>query len=188
MEGTWARIERWLAESAPDVLHSLRAGAPDEQISNAEAALGVTLPEDVRTSYRMHDGQSPDGPGLVDAWEFLSLSRMVEEWRIWKGLLDGGDLAEAKSEPEEGVADDWWSPKWVPLTYSGSGDHHCLDLAPTPDGEVGQIILMYHDVPTRQVVARSFGAWLEAFADDLEAGRYVYDEDQYYGLVNKDEL
>jgi transposase len=32
------------------------------------------------------------------------------------------------------------------------------------------------------------GAWLEALADDLEAGRYVYDEDHYHGLVNKDEL
>lgn len=32
----------------------------------------------------------------------------------------------------------------------------------------------YHGVPTRQVVARSFGAWLEAFADDLQAGRYVH--------------
>jgi cell wall assembly regulator SMI1 len=116
---------------------------------------------------------------------------MLDEWRIRKGLLDGGDLAGAKSEPEEGVADDsddWWNPKWVPLTYSGSGDHHCPDLAPTPGGEVGQIILMYHDVPTRQVVARSFGAWLEALAADLEAGRYVYYEDQYHGLVNKDEL
>ncbi len=63
---------------------------------------------------------SPDGPGFMDAWEFLSLSRMLDEWRIWKGLLDGGDLAGAKSEPEEGVADDsddWWNPKWVPLTY-----------------------------------------------------------------------
>lgn len=188
MEGTWARIERWLAESAPDVLDSLQPGATEEQISNTEAALGVTLPDEVRASYPIHDGQSPDGPGLMDAWEFLSLSRMLDEWRIWKGLLDGGDLADAKSEPEEGVADDWWNPKWIPLTYSGSGDHHCLDLAPTPDGEVGQIILMYHDIPTRQVVARSFGAWLEAFADDLEAGCYVYDGDQYHGLVNKDEL
>ena len=188
MEVAWARIELWLAEFAPEVLNSLQPGATDEQISNTEAALGVTFPEDVRASYRIHDGQSPEGPGIMDAWEFLSLSRMLDEWRIWKGLLDGGDLADAKSEPEEGVADDWWNPKWVPLTYSGSGDHHCLDLAPMPGGEVGQIVLMYHDIPTRQVVAQSLGEWLKDFADDLEAGRYVYDEDQYYGLVNKDAL
>src|SRR3712207_8524642 len=78
MEGTWARIERWLAEFAPDVLKSLQPAATEEQISNAEAALGVTLPEEVRASYRIHDGQSPDGPGLMDAWEFLSLSRIVD--------------------------------------------------------------------------------------------------------------
>ena len=38
---------------------------------------------------------------------------------------------------------------------------------------------MYHDVPTRQGHARSFGAWPAAPVDDLEAGRYVYYEDQY---------
>ena len=47
---------------------------------------------------------------------------------------------------------------------------------------------MFHDIPTRQVVAQRFGAWLKAFVDNLEAGCYVYDEDQYYGLVNKDQL
>ncbi len=78
MESAWARIERWLAESAPEVLDSLQPGATDEQISNTEAALGVTFPEDVRASYRIHDGQSPHGPGFVDAWEFLSPSRVLD--------------------------------------------------------------------------------------------------------------
>ena len=129
-----------------------------------------------------------------DSWTPGSFSRSPGCWTrggCGRVCSTAAILPGAKSEPEEGVADDsddWWNPKWVPLTYSGSGDHHCVDLAPTPDREVGQIILMYHDVPTRQVVARSFGAWLEAVANDLEAGRYVYDEDRYRGLVNKDEL
>ena len=99
MQEAWGRIERWLAGAAPEVLDSLQPGATDEQISNTEAALGVTFPEDVRASYRIHDGQYPDGPGLMDAWEFLSLSRIVAEWRIWKDLFDGGDFSKARSEP-----------------------------------------------------------------------------------------
>ena len=63
MQGTWARIDRWLAEATPDVLDSLQPGATDEQISNTEATLGVTFPEDVRVSYGIHDGQSPTDRG-----------------------------------------------------------------------------------------------------------------------------
>ena len=63
MQSTWARIERWLAESAPDVLDSLRPGATDERILNTEAALDVTLPDDVRASYRIHAASPPTGRG-----------------------------------------------------------------------------------------------------------------------------
>jgi cell wall assembly regulator SMI1 len=102
---TWTRIERWLAEAAPEILGSLQPGATDEQISDTEAALAVTFPEVVCASYRIQDGQPPDGLGLMDAWEFLSLSRILDEWRIWKDLLDDGEYSHARSEPEEGIAE-----------------------------------------------------------------------------------
>ena len=34
---------------------------------------------------------------------------------------------------------------------------------------------MWHDVDMRPIVAPSFRAWLETFAEDLEAGHYAYD-------------
>ena len=34
---------------------------------------------------------------------------------------------------------------------------------------------MWHDIDIREIDAPSFKAWLETFADDLEAGHYVYD-------------
>jgi cell wall assembly regulator SMI1 len=162
-------------------------GATDQQINKAERRLGVTFPEPVRQSYRIHDGQEPDGPALIDAWEFLSLERIVDEWDVWKQLLDGGEFARSRSKPEPGIRGDWWAPRWIPLTYSGSGDHHCLDLDPAPGGTLGQVILMYHDMTERPLVAPSFEAWLGRFADDLEAGEYVFSEDDG-GLVRKDEV
>jgi len=187
MRATWDRIERWLRTHAPQVHESLRPGATDEQLDEAERRLGIILPEPVRQSYRIHDGQESDGPALIDAWEFLSLERIVDEWKVWKQLLDGGEFSRSRSQPDPGIRTDWWSPRWIPLTYSGSGDHHCLDLDPAPGGAVGQVLLMWHDMAERPLLAPSFEAWLGRFTDALEAGEYVFSED-FAGLVKRDEV
>ena len=70
---------------------------------------------------------------------------------------------------------EWWNPRWIPLTSNFCGDHHCLDLSASLRGSQGQIIEMWHDVDMRPIVAPSFRAWLETFAEDLEAGHYAYD-------------
>ena len=36
-------------------------------------------------------------------------------------------------------------------------------------------MMMWHDIDMIEIVAPSFKAWLEAFADDLEAGHYAFD-------------
>ena len=187
MQGIWERIERWLADNAPEVLSSLQPGATDDAISETEAFLDVTFPIDVRNSYGIHDGQTSDGPGLFDGWEFLSLDAIRYHWSIWKELLDDNALSRSESQPDGPIRNDWWNPKWIPLTYDGSGNHHCLDLSPAPGGDVGQIIMMWHDAPTRSIVANSLRAWLEQFAQDLETGAYVY-SDEENALVKKDEL
>jgi cell wall assembly regulator SMI1 len=187
MKATWDRIETWLRSNAPQMLDTLRPGATEGQVAEAEQSLGVTFPEPMRQSYLIHDGQSSEGEGLIDAWEFLSLERMKAEWKVWKDLLDGGEFRGLASHPESGIRPDWWNARWIPLTYSGSGDHHSLDLDPAPGGTPGQILLMYHDDPARTLVAPGFRQWLEQFADDLEAGLYVL-SDEYGGLVRSDEI
>lgn len=187
MQSIWTRIEAWLAVNAPEILDDLRPGATDQAIQDTETALGVVFPEDVRASFRIHDGQEADGVGFIDAWELLSLERVRDEWSVWKELLDSGNFDDARSEPDGPIVRDWWNAQWIPLTYSGAGDHHCLDLHPAPGGDVGQIILMWHDDPERLLLARNFRAWLEAFAEDLEAGEYVYSDDDG-GLVSPDDL
>jgi cell wall assembly regulator SMI1 len=58
-------------------------------------------------------------------------------------------------------------------------------LVPTSGGSIGQIILMWHDDDTRTLIAPSFRAWLNQFADDLEAGKYMLST-KYSGLVHKE--
>ena len=67
MRDIWIRIETWLAENARSVLESLNEGATDQEIGDTEAFLGITFPEDMRALFRIHNGQSLDGDGLIDA-------------------------------------------------------------------------------------------------------------------------
>jgi cell wall assembly regulator SMI1 len=179
MKVIWDRIHSWLGQHAPAVLASLNAGATEEQLGAAEKALGVTFPADVRETYRLHDGQGDDSPVFLYGREWLSLERMLDEWRVWKDLLDGGEFEGNTVNAPAGVQAVWWHPAWIPLTYNGGGDHHCLDLAPAPGGKVGQVVSMWHDYDDRSRLAWSFAEWLEAFADHLEEGRWHVNE---YGL------
>lgn len=187
MDAIWERIERWLGANAPEVLASLNRPATARRLAAAERHLGVTFPDDVRASYLRHDGQRSDGPGWVDGWEWLSLTRMTDEWDVWKGQLDGGDFADSRSRTDGRVVKDWWHPKWIPLTYDGCGNHHCLDLNPGPKGVAGQVIEMWHDDAERPVESDSFRDWLSAFADELEADEYVLSE-EHGGLIRKEDM
>jgi cell wall assembly regulator SMI1 len=187
MQDVWNRIERWLAANVPDILDGLNPGATMREIEETETFLGVTFPEDVRASYLIHNGQSSESGALFGTFQLLALENIRDEWSVWKDLLDAGDFDDARSEPDGPIVTDWWHPRWIPLTYNGGGDHHCLDLAPAPGGDVGQIIEMWHDDAARCVEARSFRAWLETYADELEQGHYSYSDD-YGGLMHQDDL
>ena len=187
MDQIWDRIDAWLDTNAPDVKKSLNPGATDKDIADAEADLGVSLPDDVKASYKIHNGQVEYDMGFINSREFLSLNRIVDEWSVWNDLLQGGDFSGANGEPDAGIKDDWWNARWIPLTYDGSGNHDCLDLDPAPGGNVGQMIEMWHDDADRALLAPSFTEWLTKFADDLEAGEYVTSED-YNGLVSKNDV
>ena len=177
----WGRIEAWITTHAPKLLAELRPPATLNQIGAAEAVLGVQLPDDVRALYRLHDGNGRAGSGLLGGWTWLDLATVVDEWNVWKELLDKGTFEGAETSPASGVCGDWWNTKWIPITYSGAGDHHCVDLAPVEGGTSGQIIEMWHDMDGRPRVAVGIHAWLEQLATGLESGACVYSE--VYGAL-----
>ncbi|XP_035665025.1 F-box only protein 3-like [Branchiostoma floridae] len=62
---TWARLEAFLAEHCPRLLTSIKAGATERELDEIEVKIRYPLPNDVRCSYRMHNGQKLVGPGLM---------------------------------------------------------------------------------------------------------------------------
>ena len=188
MEKIWARLENWLAINTPNDINFINPGAKLTRIEKTEKFLGITFPEDVRQSYSIHNGQPEDAPGLIDGMEFLSVESIKQEWTVWKELLDDNHFAGISSKPCAEIKNDWWNPRWIPLTYDGAGNHICLDLDPTEKGKIGQIITMWHDSPERELVADDFGSWLESYVDQLEKGIYVFDQEEYYAIVDKNDL
>jgi cell wall assembly regulator SMI1 len=58
MREIWTRIEAWLQAQVPSGANVLSPGAAEEELAATERFLGVSFPEDVQASFRLHDGQS----------------------------------------------------------------------------------------------------------------------------------
>jgi cell wall assembly regulator SMI1 len=172
IQSVWRRTELWLEQQAPDILKTLDDGATNEQIRGLETQLGLSLPDDLKQSLAVHNGQRPDfyPKTLIEQWELLSAERMQEEWIVLKGFYDAGEFAENEVTADEPLARTWWHPSWLPITDNHNGDYHCLDLTPGPT--YGNILIFWHDYERRKIEGASFSAWLEKFADDLEDDVY----------------
>lgn len=180
METIWKQIESWLEKNAPEMLNTLLPGATDKEILAAEKAMGIEFPEEVKESYRLHNGQDGRATPLMGEWQLLSLKNMVSQWKVMKKLVDKGKFDDAEVKTVGPVRADWYNLKWIPLAYNGAGDFQCLDLDPPPKGKAGQIISFWHMKDERKELANSYKAWLKGFANDLKKGKYKVKEE---GLV-----
>jgi cell wall assembly regulator SMI1 len=66
---SWRRIEAWLERHLPRTRATLRPGVADKDLRKFERAIGRRLPDDVRASWQIHDGQGwpRDGGGRATA-------------------------------------------------------------------------------------------------------------------------
>ena len=187
MEEYWSRINRWIQKQTPELAKDINGPASAKEIQALEKYLGADFPQSFKDFYQIHNAQNAHSDGIMNAEEFLSLERIKDEWTVWNDLLKGGDFEGITSTPAKGIKNDWWNAKWIPITYDGGGNHICLDLDPAEGGNYGQMIRMWHDDDSRELIAPSFEAWIKTFVEDLEKGEYIH-SDEYGGLIRKDEL
>jgi cell wall assembly regulator SMI1 len=176
----WERIHTWLSKHAPKILASLNPPATDAQIAAAEKAFKVRMPDEWRELYRVHDGMNDDSNlgSLFYGMNFLTLERAIVEY----GLNDENDEPEAKRMPatraEAGIrTEDMHNRKWIAVAHDGGATLIRVDMDPAPAGHPGQVIFTDHDDDVVFLIAQNIGKLLWQFVEDLEAGRYVLDED-----------
>ncbi len=183
----WHRLENWMMKNAPHLRTELNTSLSEDMIYKLEKKIGGTLPKEYIGFLKVHNGQNQDSEGLINTEELLSAERIIEEWSVWKDLLDKGDFKEIESQPDKGIKADWWNSKWIPITHDGGGNHYCIDLDPDKGGTKGQIIRMWHDSSERELIANSFKEWISNYVNELEKGNYVYSE-EWGGIINKNDL
>jgi cell wall assembly regulator SMI1 len=169
----WTRVTNWYEGHVADFDPKLATGATAGDIRDAEEALGVELPADVRESYLIHNGSQ--NALFPSGYYLLSLEEVIDEWTVWCDLLEKGEVPSSSPETQGAVKRVWWSTRWIPFSHSGGGDHQCIDLDPPTGGTWGQVIDFDHERGPRQVCAASFSVWLADFAAALETGQYLFD-------------
>lgn len=178
----WERLKRWSAANMPRDDADDPPPASEKQLREVERAIGAELPEDVRESYRVYDGQF-GGCGIVYHLEVQPLRDCLHNWRTWVEGYEGAlkdstaaDLgAHCSSFPDGYVRPVYFDRGWIPLTYDSGGNHIAVDLNPGPKGTRGQVIVFGRDDEFHTVLALSWGQFLTDLADELEAGNFRID-------------
>lgn len=192
MKKSWQKIEGWININHPTMIETLNLGATNQELFHLETILGNRLPEDFKAFLSIHNGQTWTHLKLFNGDRLLAIEDIINDWTSWNTVLPDIDTdcksmfgEAAKSSPQKGIKDDWWNPSWVPITSDGSGDSFCIDLDPTSEGTIGQIIRMYHDDPERTLVSSSFSEWIYNYIEDLENNVYEPSDDIGWGGIVK---
>lgn len=83
---TWARIDKWADENYPELYDQLCEGCTTNDLNELEHQLDCTLPQDVRESLQVHDGQErPGNPtGIIFGSMLLDCEEIVQERENWR--------------------------------------------------------------------------------------------------------
>ncbi len=192
IEKAWESIRLALERRAPDVLANLREPASAQAISAFEAELGFALPEDLRASLRIHDGEIEDDWSRYTFADFpyygieamraaraiaaevadsLDLLEEEDDLVAWQDLVSGG-----VGRVEGPVKARNYNPLWVCIGSFNGDVFRYVDLDPASGGRVGQVIEVEPEAVSWKVVAPSFAKFLEVFAAGLEQGHIEWGE------------
>ncbi|KAK7749399.1 Cell wall assembly regulator [Diatrype stigma] len=83
---SWRRIDRWVEENYPELLDNMCEGCTANDLNELEHQLDCTLPQDVRDSLAIHDGQERPGipTGIIFSSMLLDCEEIVQEWDQWR--------------------------------------------------------------------------------------------------------
>ena len=162
-------VRSWLMSNAPPLVELLNAPASEGDLVSFEKQTGLRLPRSVRAAYAIHDGETPSSQGLFGALRWLPLT----------------EVTAIRRRPQDfGVE---LTPTMIPVLVSGGGDYHFVDSVADAD-EDSAVFEWWHEQPARERRAASFAWMLEKFAESLGEGQYIYQPDEFRGLIHEDDF
>jgi cell wall assembly regulator SMI1 len=156
------------ANADGSVTLNLQPGTTDEDIQSVENQLGVTLPQEMKALYRVHNGQAWN-IGVAPFVRNLTLSPLDQVKENWVFLQEEFDPDEMEPEIDDAaIKPVLWSPKWIPIAENGGGDYLCLDTDPSSSGTVGQVLYFWHDWGHRLVEAAGLFEFIQKCMEEDE--------------------
>ncbi|ATP40377.1 SMI1/KNR4 family protein [Solibacillus sp. R5-41] len=140
---------------------NLQSGASDEEFQLLEDTLGVLLPEEMKSFYRVYNGQvwvTGVNP-FVRNLTLSPTSEIIDNWIFLQEEFDPDEDVEPDIEKE--LKSLLWNSKWIPIAVNGGGDYLCIDTDPSEAGVVGQILYFWHDWGNRSIEAKNIFEFVE---------------------------
>lgn len=83
---SWKRIDRFLEDNYEELFEQIGAPATFNDVNELEHELDCTLPQEVRESLQIHDGQERGGrpTGVVFGCMLLDCEEIMDEWQNWR--------------------------------------------------------------------------------------------------------
>lgn len=83
---SWKKIDRWAEKNYTELWDQLGEGCTLNDINELEHELNMSLPQDVRDSLAIHDGQERGGrpTGIIFGCMLLDCEEIVQEWKNWQ--------------------------------------------------------------------------------------------------------
>ncbi|MCO6010705.1 SMI1/KNR4 family protein [Actinoallomurus purpureus] len=188
VQSSWDRMITWLRGHSPATAEGVNGPATAKAIDEADWAVGVPLPADLRALYRAADGMRSHPRHVGDLLPpFYQLLPLEEALRFHRSRVEGfadredsewwGTEEEADTAPA-GTQGFRWSRHWLPIATNHCGDVLFADLR---YGRFRGCVMKYdkYEGADRRPMWPSVSAMLAEVADALEhdgvaAGRRPY--------------
>ena len=179
----WNRYEAVLKKHNPLGYATLQDPATEIEIKEAEQAMKVRFPKELKDAYRRYNGAKEPrwakNPVLFANSEasWGNLKSVVNEWNtnVWvDGTIDYDRRSNYDPAYLHGldIYPYWWHPKRIPIGLTNTPTVIAIDMHPGPQGTRGQLIYHSGDDFGGALIARGLNAWIEFQCDCFDSGRF----------------
>jgi len=171
----WQRLETWANNNAPELLDELQGPASDIEIEELEKRLHLILPEDLKESLLIHNGEDDGWPARV-FYEYGAYLPVPKIYNMWKKLSSLSKNSERYVDDDEQPSDNriklvTFSERWIPVMEQNGDVFWAVDLDPGETGINGQIIEVDWECDSYRVIAESFNDLFFKYVKSLESGK-----------------
>ncbi|WP_428026756.1 SMI1/KNR4 family protein [Arcobacter sp.] len=169
------KIKALLDEKASKISDSLQSPASETSIQKLEQLIDKKLPDDFIKLYKEHNGLNPDKlVNFAYGIPFIPIEKSISHIELYKTQATNDILKYADSEIK---TDYIFNHNRIPIGDDCGTTYLCIDLDPSAEGLIGQIILIDYEYNIAIKLHDSISEYLQQFEADLINNKYSLQED-----------